>query len=264
MLRVAVAQMQSSRDIDHNIRKSQELHAEAEKGSADMIAYPEYQLYLADYSKRDEALLAGKKIRKILPDFIRSLRIPALINYPEIYGDRIYNTSAFVNNGKIQWKYRKIHLFNAFSRREEDVFAAGRMIQQGGMLNDIMFSTLTCYDLRFPELSRIFAISGGELLFYQAGWFSGENKADQWLTLLKATAIHNGLYVAGAAQTGSMFTGNSVVFDPDGRMIAHEKDAEGVILADVSSDTVKRYRIDTAAISARRDDVYFLGIRRSY
>ncbi len=92
----------------------------------------------------------------------------------------------------------------------------------------------------------------------------GENKADQWLTLLKATAIHNGLYVAGAAQTGSMFTGNSVVFDPDGRMIAHEKDAEGVLLADISSDTVKRYRIDTAAISARRDDVYFLGIRRSY
>ncbi|MGC8515868.1 MAG: nitrilase-related carbon-nitrogen hydrolase [Thermoplasmata archaeon] len=258
MVRIAVAQMQSSDNIDENISKSMSLHAKAEEGSADLIAYPEYQLYLADYSKRDDAYLAGKKIRNILPGFLDSLRVPALINYPELYGDRIYNTSAFVRDSKIQWKYRKIHLFNAYTRREGDVFSAGRKLQPGGLMNDVKFSTLICYDLRFPELSRYFAISGGELLIYQAGWFSGENKADQWLTLLKATAIQNGLYVAGAGQTGPKFTGNSVIFDPDGRMIAHEREREGVIFADVSKDSVMRYRNDSALLSARRDDVYSL------
>ena len=263
MIRIAVAQMQSNENVDENISRSLSLHAKAENGSADLIAYPEYQLYLADYSKKDEAFLAGKKIRNILPGFLDALRVPALINYPEVNGDRIYNTSAFVRDSKIQWKYRKIHLFNAFSRREGGVFSAGRKLQPGELMNEVKFSTLICYDLRFPELSRYFAISGGELLFYQAGWFGGENKADQWLTLLKATAIQNGLYVAGAAQTGPGFTGNSVVFDPDGKMIAYEKEKEGVIFADVSKDKVLRYRNDSALLSARRDDIYSLRIRRN-
>lgn len=262
MVRIAVAQMQSSDDVDENINKSISLHAKAERGSADLIAYPEYQLYLADYSKRDDAYLAGKRVHNILPGFLDSLRVPALINYPEVYGNRIYNTSAFVRDSKIQWKYRKIHLFNAFSRKEGDVFSAGRKFQLGGLANEVKFSTLTCYDLRFPELSRYFAISGGELLIYQAGWFSGENKADQWLTLLKATAIQDGLYVAGAGQTGPKFTGNSVVFDPDGRMVAHERKREGVIFADVSKDSVMRYRNDSALLSARRDDIYSLRMHK--
>jgi predicted amidohydrolase len=263
MIRIALAQMQSSESIEDNISKSEYLHAQAEQGSADIIAYPEYQLYLPDYTKRDEVLLAGKKIRRVLSGFLEKLRIPALINYPEIYGNRIYNTSAFVRDSKIQWKYRKIHLFNAFSRREGDVFSSGRKLQLCRMLNEVNFCTLTCYDLRFPELSRYFAISGGELLFYQAGWFNGENKADQWLTLLKATAIQNGLYVAGSGQTGPKFAGNTVVFDPDGRMVAHEKEREGVIFADVSRDAVIRYREDSGLLSSRRDNIYSLTIHKN-
>jgi predicted amidohydrolase len=263
MIRIALAQMQSGSNIDENISRSESLHAQAVKGSADLLVYPEYQLYLPDYTKRDDVFRAGLKIRSILTGFIGSLRVPALINYPEIYGDKIYNTSAFVRDSKIQWKYRKIHLFNAFSRKEGEVFSPGRKFQAGGILNDMNFSTLTCYDLRFPELSRYFAVTGGELLIYQAGWFSGQNKADQWLTLLKATAIQNGLYVAGSSQTGPKFVGNSVVYNPDGRMIAHEKEVEGVIFADVSREAVLRYRADSALLSARREDLYALTIRRN-
>ena len=49
----------------------------------------------------------------------------------------------------------------------------------------------------------------------------------------------------------------------DGKMIAYEKEKEGVIFADVSKDKVLRYRNDSALLSARRDDIYSLRIHRN-
>lgn len=258
MLRIAVAQMQSGNDPEENMRRSRSLMEESAKRSAELVVYPEYQLFLPDYSKREEAKLAAISLQKMLPDFLHSLKIPAIINYPEIAGDRIYNTSSYVRNGVLEWKYRKLHLFNAFSRSEGNIFSPGNRISQGSLIKGIAFSSYICYDLRFPELARIFALSGGSLLFYQAGWFKGERKVDQWLTLLRATAIQNGMYVAGSAQSGPAFSGNSAVFDPNGDLIAHEERSETVIIADISMDLVESYRIDSGVLTARREDVYSL------
>ncbi len=258
MLRIAAAQMQSTNDPEENIRKSKMLMQEAAKLSAGLVVYPEYQLFLPDYSKPEEAVIAATSLHEMLPEFIHSLKIPAIINYPEIDGNRIYNTSAFVRAGALEWKYRKMHLFNAFSRREGNIFSPGNRMSQVGLLGDVAFSTYICYDLRFPELARIFALSGGSLLIYQAGWFNGDRKVEQWLSLLKATAIQDGLYVVGSAQTGTAFSGNSAIFDPNGDMIAHEELRERVIVADISRDLVESYRKDSGVLSARRDDVYSL------
>ncbi len=250
--------MSSSDDIEENISKSIGFAKEAQARGSEIIAFPEYQLYLPDYSDRKKVLKAAESLEPILQDYVRRLAIPSLINYPELSGDRIYNTTAFVQEKMIQWKYRKLHLFNAFSYREGDVYAPGTMMPPVTRVQDVAFSTYTCYDLRFPELARSCAISGGSLLFFQAGWFRGERKRDQWLTLLRARAIENGLYVAGSAQSGKLFTGNSAIFDPNGDMLAHIEENEGIILADISKEKVDSYRSESGVISARRDDIYSL------
>lgn len=59
----------------------------------------------------------------------------------------------------------------------------------------------TCYDLRFPELARMEALQGAQVMLYPSAWVKGENKFMQWETLLRARAIENEMYVLGAVIT---------------------------------------------------------------
>ena len=58
-----------------------------------------------------------------------------------------------------------------------------------------------CYDLRFPELYRMLALDGAEVLFVPAAFTLYTGK-DHWHTLLRARAIENQCYVLAPAQIG--------------------------------------------------------------
>ena len=118
--------------------------------------------------------------------------------------------------------YRKVHLYDAFGHRESDrlepgpVDAAPLLLPVGGFVVGV----LTCYDLRFPESARRLVDVGADVLAVPAAWAVGEHKADHWRTLLRARAIENTAYVLGAAQQGPGVTGESMVVDPDGVVLA--------------------------------------------
>lgn len=75
---------------------------------------------------------------------------------------------------------------------------------------------MTCYDLRFPEVSRVLADTGAHVILVAAEWVRGPLKEDHWRTLLHARAIENTLYVAGADHPPPLGVGHSVVVDPQG------------------------------------------------
>ena len=113
-----------------------------------------------------------------------------------------------------------------------------------------------CFDLRFPEPARILAVKGAEMLIYQAGWFKGDHKLEQWRTLLKARAMENGTFVVGAAQCGESFTGHSVIISPYGEIVEEAGDRETVIIADIDLAEVEKYREEVPVIRSRRLDIY--------
>ena len=255
-MKVSVAQMVSSSDVDENIQASINLAERAISEDSDLIVYPEYQLYLPDYSDRAGAFKAAKSLHEGISSLVKDLKIPSMINYPEVSGDSIYNTSSLVKDGKIVWSYRKTHLFDAFEYSESNIYARGNNLPSVYSFGNASISSIICYDLRFPELARIIAGNGAQIMIVQAGWFRGQLKTTQWRIMLRSRAIENGLFVLGSAQGGPEFTGHSMVVHPNGSVLTECGKGEHLLNCEIDISESFEYRKKSHVLSARRTDIY--------
>ena len=123
--------------------------------------------------------------------------------------------AAFGPDGTLLGRYRKLHLFRLL---EED-----RYLIEGdeGVLLELPWGRAglaICYDLRFPELLRQYALAGAELLILPAEWPAV--RVEHWRALLRARAIENQCFVIacnGAGTSGSLVVGGySALIDPMG------------------------------------------------
>ncbi|HEX3487945.1 MAG TPA: carbon-nitrogen hydrolase family protein [Streptosporangiaceae bacterium] len=178
---------------------------------------------------------------------------------------RVFNTTvAFDADGQLAAAYRKIHLFDALGQRESDSVAPGAepvIADLGGLRVGFM----TCYDVRFPELARTLAADGADLLVLPAAWASGLFKEEHWVTLVRARAIENTIWVAAAGQVpdpeekptaAPTGIGRSLLVDPMGTVRMDLGSAEGVAAGDVDPARTAQVRSVLPCLSNRRDDVF--------
>lgn len=250
--------MQSSGDPEENLKKSRQFIKESSEKGCQLIVFPEYHLHMPDYSDRENTSRILDQARDAVEGLAKECPISGIFNYPEASGQSIYNTSVLVSKDGQRSRYRKMHLFNAFSYREENIYDHGDSLPVTAEVSGLRVSFMICYDLRFAEPARILAVAGTDLLVYQSGWFAGERKLDHWRTLLRTRAIENGYYVAGSAQTGDSFTGHSMIIGPNGDVLVEMGDEEGICVADLSHENVEKYRKESGVVSGRRDDLYSL------
>lgn len=171
---------------------------------------------------------------------------------------QVYNTSfVFDPSGVILAEYNKVHLFSP--AKEHHVFAGGDTLPTF-KIDGRLAAVITCYDIRFPELARIAAVQGIEVLFVVAAW--PHPRRDHWDILLKARAIENQIFVVAANTVGTAgkvtMCGHSVVLDPWGLPLAMAGEDETVLSAElpfVLRDAAKK-KINVMA--DRRPDVYRL------
>jgi len=106
-----------------------------------------------------------------------------------------------------------------------------------------------CFDLRFPELVRNSLVHGKpkyDLLMFVANW--PEKRISHWDALLKARAIENQCYVAGANRVGVdgnglTYSGNSWVIAMDGtESLKSPNNREGVFSCELSIEELQNYR----------------------
>jgi predicted amidohydrolase len=117
-----------------------------------------------------------------------------------------------------------------------------------------------CYDLRFPELYRILALEGAELVTVPAHFTTPTGK-DHWHVLLRARAIENQLYVAAAAQAGETLPGRpaygrSSIVDPWGLVLAQAPDEETVISAELDAARLREIRSKLPSLANRQPSAY--------
>ena len=113
---------------------------------------------------------------------------------------RVYNTAvAFDGRGELVASYRKLHLFDAFGHRESELVAPGSALVVC-TLAGVRAGLEICYDVRFGELSRALAAAGASLLVLPAAWAAGPVKEEHWVTLVRARAIENTVWVAAVGQ----------------------------------------------------------------
>ena len=158
----------------------------------------------------------------------------------------------FDPSGRLVARYHKIHPFFV---GESTHFAAGSEVVTFDW-NGMTVAPFVCYDLRFPEIFRVAAVRGAQLMIVIANWPVA--RVEHWTTLLRARAIENQCYVLGVNRCGRdpylAYPGASAIFDPGGKMLAQAGDGEEVITADVDVKTVLNYRRDLPFLRDARED----------
>lgn len=167
--------------------------------------------------------------------------------------DRVRNTAVLMSpEGKRVTAYRKLHLFDALSVRESDRMAPGDRLPEIVEAEGLRIGLSICYDLRFPEMFRHLADLGVDLILVPSAWYAGPLKEDHWLTLLRARAIENTCYIAGANLAGGPFSARSMVIDPFGVVLSDGGEAPGLAFADIDPERIRAVREKLPALDHRR------------
>ena len=264
MTKIAVVQLKASTDKKENLEKILDFIRRAANRGAELCAFPEFMMFYttSKQSPRELTSLA----ETMSGSFVKTIAAAARQNKIQVVGtlyeksktkNRVFDTSFFITkSGKIAATYRKIHLYDALGFKESNKLAPGSKIAHPVKTSIGKLGMLICYDLRFPEMSRILASSGSEVLVVPSAWVQGQGKEEHWITINKTRAIENGCYVIAPDQVGNIYCGRSLVVDPYGKILLDMKKKQGIGFADIVSDKVKQTRKGLPLLQNRRTDVY--------
>jgi predicted amidohydrolase len=269
MLNVAIAQMNSGADKAVNISTALELIDRASAGGARLVVLPEVWTYLGPQeANRENAEPIPGPVSDLIAE--RARRHGIYVHAGSMYeiqpGDpAMYNTAVLIDpQGEIIARYRKIHMFDVVldgvaSYQESATVSPGHEVVTA-TVDGLTVGLATCYDLRFPELFRILALRGAEMVLLPAAFTLTTGK-DHWETLIRARAIENGVYIVAAAQWGQYPPGNwsygrSMVVDPWGTVIATAPDGVGIISGNIDPVRIATVRRQIPSLANRRADAY--------
>lgn len=258
MIGVAVAQFAPTDDKAANLAVVEEFTARAAARGARVVLFPEYASYFIH--PFDDSLPRGAEV--VGGPFAAELQriagahgvviVAGLLERAEA-PDKVRNTVIAVGVSGLLARYRKLHLYDAFGQRESDWVQAGDIEPPETFeVDGIRFGLMTCYDLRFPEVTRTLADAGAHVVLVAAQWVRGPLKEHHWRTLLAARAIENTLYVAGADHPPPLGVGASTIVDPQGVQVAGIGTESDVAVAWIDAAAVDRVRVTNPALRLRR------------
>jgi deaminated glutathione amidase len=264
----AAVQMSSTPDKAENVATAERLIREAASRGADLVALPElWSCHGQDAVYRENAETVPGPTTEFLGGLARELGIYLLggsILEAVPGADRLYNTSTFyAPDGAPVATYRKIHLFDVKAPDRE--YLESRTMVPGDEVVTAKAGPTTlglsvCYDVRFPELYRLLALRGAEVLAVPAA-FTLQTGKDHWEVLLRARAIENQAFVIAPAQWGQKADGRwtygrSLIIDPWGTVLATCPDRDGLALAELDLQYLDRLRTEFPALANRRPETY--------
>lgn len=256
---VAVVQFTPGDDRVHNRDVAAALIAVAAARGARLVVLPEYSSYFTDplgpSFARNAEPLDGEFVQS-LQAAAREHEVFVIAGLVEQTGvrDKFANTLVAVGpTGETLAVYRKQHLYDAFGSTESDWVVPGDLaLPEVFEVDGLRIGMQTCYDLRFPEVTRRLADAGAELVAVPAEWVRGPLKEQHWSTLLAARAIENTLYVAAADHAPPIGVGSSAIIDPMGVVLAGLGETSGVAVAEASAERVQDVRRRNPALALRR------------
>src|SRR6266566_855473 len=263
-IRVACVQMTSRQDKAANLERAESLVARAASTGADVVVLPEKWNLIGsadDYRNAAEPLDGGPST-EAMSRWARTLGVTLVggsITERRDGREKLSNTSCvFGPEGELVAVYRKIHLFDVevggvvYRESEAEEPGTEPVVVQA---EDWTIGLSVCYDVRFPELYRILALEGAELVTVPSH-FTTPTGRDHWHVLLRARAIENQCYVAAAAQVGETLPGKpsygrSLIVDPWGVVLAQAPDEPTVISAELDRRRLEEVRRRLPSLASR-------------
>jgi predicted amidohydrolase len=262
-LGVAVAQFAPGDDVAANLVTMRDLATEAVGRSASLVVFPEYSSFftpqLGAHSVAAAQPLDGEFVDGISV-IAKVLGVHVVAGMLETTADpqHLSNTLVAVDpHGAMVAVYRKLHLYDAFGQRESDWVLAGAIEEpQTFAVAGLTVALQTCYDIRFPEVTRRLVDAGADLVLLPSEWVRGPLKEQHWRTLVTARAIENTVFIAAADQAPPIGAGNSMIVDPMGVELVTIGETTGVAVAWVSAARIAEVRALNPALGLRRFGIH--------
>ncbi len=234
-------------NVEENILKIEEL-LKTSKVKYDMLVFPEMTLTGFTMKAEKFAEEIDGTGTKYFIHLAERLKTDVFAGIIERDGKNIYNSlTHFDSFGLIKARYRKIHPYS--NAQEDKSYSAGEETVVT-KIDQVKIGLSVCYDLRFPELYRLYAKGRVDILINIANW--PIPRIEHWKTLLKARAIENQCFMVGVNRVGDdpadQYNGCSAVYDPMGNEIVMIENSEKIIETD----------IDLGLVNATRSKLPFL------
>ena len=248
-------------DKSHNLQVMKSILEQARKKEADLLIFPE--LFLTGYVCRDFFYELAESIHgpsiELASKFVKENGVTTIFGMPLEEGVKgvIYNSSVMINEDGDVVSYNKLYL------PTHSVFDEKRYFRSGNETKCFQSKKCTvgltiCYDLYFPEIYRILALEGAELVTCISA--SPSTRQEYFETLTKARAIENGVFLAFVnrvgIEDGLQFWGGSNVVSPNGDILVkaryYEEDLTFVAL---DLEDVRRVRPFIPTIKDLRTEI---------
>ena len=268
-MRAGAVQLNSTEDLDHNLETADRLARQAVAEGAELVVLPEKWSVLGTPEQMEAGAqpLDGQCIgwaRSISKELGIELVAGSIVE--RVPGqDKHSNTSVHVGaDGEIRAIYRKLHMFDVevdgVVYAESDIEQAGGELVVSELPGGIALGLSVCYDVRFPELYRMLAIRGAQVIAVPSA-FTLATTRDHWEVLVRARAIENECFVVapnqiGAHPPGHRSGGRSLIVDPWGLVLATAPDTETVIVADLDFELQADVRRRLPVLKHRRPEAY--------
>lgn len=269
-IKIAAIQMSTVADKMENVRTVKAYLEKIKDENPDFVILPE--MFCCPYQTENFPIYAEKEggpVWQQLSGYAKQYGIYLIGgSMPEKDAEgNVYNTSyIFDREGKQIGKHRKVHLFDIDVKggqtfKESDTLTAGD--------SDTVFDTefgkigvMLCFDIRFPELSRMMVNDGAKVIFVPAA-FNMTTGPAHWELSFRTRALDNQIYMVGCApardvSAGYISWGHSIVTDLWGRVTGMLDENEGILLAELDMDYEEQVREELPLLKSRRKDMYKL------
>jgi N-carbamoylputrescine amidase len=279
---LGLIQMAPGKDVQESVDKAVGRIREAAGKGAELVCLPElfatpYFCQSEDHAHFELAQTVPGPITRKMGDAAKETGTTVVVPLFEKRAPGVYHNSLVVigPSGEILGQYRKMHIPDDPGFYEKFYFSPGDL---GFMAVDTpvgSVGTLICWDQWFPEAARLTSMAGALLLVYPTaiGWHPsekerfGDEQRDAWMTIQRAHAIANGVYVAAINRVGHEkpsgegdgieFWGSSFVAGPFGKIVAQgSMDREEIILATIDPAEIEEKRVHWPFLRDRRIDAY--------
>ena len=268
-VRVALCQMKIGDKKEDNLSKAKLMLERAADDGAEIVVLPEmfncpYDIHcFRNYAEKLPYGVSGKMLAEVAREktiFIIGGSVPELGD-----NDVLYNTSLIFNSaGEVIGKHRKAHLFDVHVKNGIQ-FMESKVLSSGNQVTLVdtpwgKIGVMICYDIRFPEFSRVMALSDAQMIFVPAA-FNLTTGPAHWETLFKSRALDNQVFVLGNSparneQASYVAYGHSIVVNPWGQIIQELDEGEGILAVELDLEQIKDVREALPVWRQRRVDLY--------
>ena len=245
--RVKVAGVQMEPKIlekEKNLRRCLELIELAAEKGARLVVLPECALTGYCFSSLKEALpvvepIPGPSTEKIVAA-CRRLKVYVILGLLEKDGDKCFNAAVLLGPHGLVGKHRKLHL---------PYLGVDRFLDHGDLPPTVYDTEVgrigmgICYDMMFPEHSRVLALQGADILIFPANWPKTRKVYSDYI--VPTRAIENCVFCVAVnrvgKERGTEFPGGSKIAHWFGRSLAKGKrNEEDILYAEIEPVQARR------------------------